>query len=99
MSRTPRKLREFVRFWRRSSKNERRCRKVSVSFSPRSNFRKALAMSDETLRELAAELNGELTLGHDRDTDHRVYLPLEDIKETSVHVIGGAGFGKSYYLR
>lgn len=56
-------------------------------------------MSDGFLRELASELNGELLLGQGAHNEHRYYLSLDDLKETSVHIIGAAGYGKSYYLR
>lgn len=48
---------------------------------------------------LLHELNGEILLGRDAHSNQRHYLALDDLKETSVHVIGAAGYGKSYYLR
>ena len=61
--------------------------------------RKGIPTADDLLRDLDAEQNGELLLGRDPHTGQRTYLALDDLKETSVHVIGGAGYGKSYYLR
>jgi len=57
------------------------------------------AVTDVLLRELDAEMNGEILLGRESHSNQNVYLGLEDLKETSVHVIGAAGYGKSYYLR
>lgn len=56
-------------------------------------------MTNEMFREISAELNGELLLGQEPSSGRSVHLALDDLKETSVHVIGAAGFGKSYYLR
>jgi hypothetical protein len=56
-------------------------------------------VTDDFLRELDAELKGEVLLGHEPGLRRGVYLGLDDLKETSVHVIGAAGYGKSYYLR
>ena len=56
-------------------------------------------MTNEFVRALSAELNGELLLGQDVHSSRRFYLSLEDLKETSVHIIGAAGYGKSFYLR
>lgn len=56
-------------------------------------------MNNHDLRQLRAELEGELMLGRDVRGPSRFCLSLEDLKETSVHIIGAAGFGKSYYLR
>lgn len=56
-------------------------------------------MTDDLFRDLHAELNGRLSLGREVDSAQPVYLSLDDLKETSVHIIGAAGFGKSYYLR
>jgi hypothetical protein len=56
-------------------------------------------VNDDLLSELEAELRGEILLGRGARTRERFYLSLEDLKETSVHIIGAAGFGKSFYLR
>jgi hypothetical protein len=56
-------------------------------------------MTSDSLRDLRAELEGNVRLGRRTDSGQSAYLSLEDLKETSVHVIGAAGFGKSYYLR
>jgi hypothetical protein len=48
---------------------------------------------------LEAELRGDLLLGQEVQSAEPIYLSLDDLKETSVHIIGAAGFGKSYYLR
>ena len=58
-----------------------------------------MARGDRMFRNLAAELGGDLLLGHEMHRDEPVYLRLDDLKETSVHIIGAAGYGKSYYLR
>jgi hypothetical protein len=54
---------------------------------------------DGLLRELEAELRGELLLGRGVHGRGSFYLSLGDLKETSVHILGAAGYGKSYYLR
>lgn len=51
------------------------------------------------MRELKAELEGKVLLGRRAGNGRSVFLSLEDLKETSVHVVGASGYGKSYYLR
>lgn len=50
-------------------------------------------------RSVRAYLNRELTIGHDMTTRDAVYLPLDVLMETSVHVVGASGYGKSFWLR
>ena len=50
-------------------------------------------------RELRAALRKEIHLGANRNTGEELYVPLDDLRETSVHIIGAAGYGKSFYLR
>jgi hypothetical protein len=54
-------------------------------------------MSDQALHALQAQLRGDVLLGWGRKTD--LYLPLRELHETSVHIVGAAGYGKSFYLR
>jgi len=56
-------------------------------------------VTDDLLRSLFADLNSELLLGQDVRNAQPFYLSLDDLKETSVHILGAAGYGKSYYLR
>jgi hypothetical protein len=56
-------------------------------------------VAEDFFREFRAELNGELLLGRSCGSGHPLYLSLDDLKETSVHIIGAAGYGKSFYLR
>lgn len=49
--------------------------------------------------ELRAYMSGDILAGHDRHGNGMQYMSLDDLKETSVHVLGAAGYGKSYYLR
>lgn len=47
---------------------------------------------------LAADLQRQIHVGV--DTDGRdVYIPLAELKKTSTHIVGAAGYGKSYLLR
>ena len=50
-------------------------------------------------RELGFTRKEEILLGHDASSGASQYLTIRDLKETSVHVVGAAGFGKSYFLR
>ena len=54
-------------------------------------------MSDD--EDLRAHFNGELMLGHGIRGPSPFYLSLEDLKETSVHVLGASGTGKSFWIR
>jgi hypothetical protein len=56
-------------------------------------------MNRNDVDRLRAEIDGELFLGNGTYSTRPCFLSLEDFRETSVHVIGAAGFGKSYYLR
>ena len=47
---------------------------------------------------LAAHLNRDVHLGTAAD-GHNLYIPLRDLKKTSTHILGAAGYGKSYFLR
>ena len=49
--------------------------------------------------QLRAELRKEIHLGTGRYTGEDLYVPLDELKKTSVHIIGAAGYGKSFYLR
>ena len=50
------------------------------------------------MSRLAADLQRQIRIGTGSD-GHDVYLPLDEFKKTSTHVIGAAGYGKSYFLR
>jgi hypothetical protein len=56
-------------------------------------------VTDDLQRELDAELNGAIVVGQDTHSRQRFYLSLADLKETSVHIVGASGYGKSFYLR
>lgn len=56
-------------------------------------------MTSHDLSDTLAALDGKLLLGKGKSSHRRYYLSLQDLKETSVHIIGAAGFGKSFYLR
>lgn len=56
-------------------------------------------LNDSILSELRVSSSRQLLLGHGVSSDRPYYLPLKDLTQTSVHVIGAAGYGKSYYLR
>ena len=47
---------------------------------------------------LVAELRRHIHLGTTHDGTE-AYLPLEELKKTSTHIVGAAGYGKSYFLR
>lgn len=47
---------------------------------------------------LKAELQKDLLVGTGVESGRDVYLPLDDIKRTSVHIVGAAGYGKSRFL-
>jgi hypothetical protein len=49
--------------------------------------------------DLRAEMRGDILLGRNIASGRNAYLSLEDMEETSVHIVGAAGVGKSYYLR
>lgn len=55
-------------------------------------------MDSNTLR-LRSELRRDIHLGTGRYTQEDLYVPLDELKNTSVHIIGAAGYGKSFYLR
>ena len=50
-------------------------------------------------RQLQAELRRDLHLGAAVPGGDDVYLSLADLRKTSMHVVGAAGYGKSYFLR
>lgn len=56
-------------------------------------------MNADTQRDVRAYLNRELKIGRDVKTRGSVYLSLDVLMETSVHVIGASGYGKSFWLR
>lgn len=56
-------------------------------------------MRPETRRAVSAYLNREILIGTDTGTGSNAYLPLDTLMETSVHVIGASGYGKSFWLR
>ena len=54
---------------------------------------------DRRARHLLAYLDRDIHLGADVSSGEEVYLPLEDMKKTSTHIVGAAGYGKSFCLR
>ena len=50
------------------------------------------------ISRLAADLQRQIHIGVGAD-GRDVYLPLAELKKTSTHVVGAAGYGKSYFLR
>src|SRR5437016_7399696 len=64
-----------------------------------SRTRRSSKVNNDLLRELAAQFRGDLLLGRGVHDNKSFCLSLDDLKETSVHIVGGAGYGKSYYLR
>ncbi len=48
--------------------------------------------------QLKAALQRDLHLGTGRYTGQDLYVPLEEMKKTSTHVVGAAGYGKSRML-
>src|SRR3972149_7800936 len=56
-------------------------------------------MNSRDLQDELTTFDGQLLLGSGKASHRRYYLSLQDLKETSVHIIGAAGFGKSFYLR
>lgn len=56
-------------------------------------------MRPETRRSVHAYLNRDILLGKDTSAGGNAYLPLDTLMETSVHVIGASGYGKSFWLR
>ena len=56
-------------------------------------------MNSRDLQDELTTFDGQLLLGNGKSSHRRYYLSLQDLKETSVHIIGAAGFGKSFYLR
>ena len=58
-----------------------------------------MMVHDHALREFRADLNREVLLGTSISGAGPCYLSLDDLKQTSVHVVGAAGYGKSFYLR
>lgn len=56
-------------------------------------------MNSRDLHDALTTFDGQLLLGRGAKTRRSYYLSLQDLKETSVHIIGAAGFGKSFYLR
>ena len=47
---------------------------------------------------LAAQLRRDVLLGTDQ-AGRQVYVPLEELKQTSTHIIGASGYGKSFWLK
>lgn len=56
-------------------------------------------MTSDSIEEFEAYFRRDIELGRGVPSGRMEYLSLEDLKETSVHIVGAAGFGKSYYLR
>jgi hypothetical protein len=50
-------------------------------------------------RRLVAELRREILLGTNVRTGGEEYVPLADLRRSSMHVIGASGYGKSFFLR
>ena len=53
----------------------------------------------KAISRLQAELSKLLLLGTGVGSGDNIFVPLEDLKKTSVHVVGAAGYGKSFVLR
>lgn len=56
-------------------------------------------MPTDPARRLLAGLRKEVHIGNGRFTDRDVFVPLSELKKTSMHILGAAGYGKSYFLR
>jgi hypothetical protein len=52
-----------------------------------------------TLQPLLSVIGDHVTLGQDVATGRWHAVPLRDLRQTSTHIIGASGFGKSYCLR
>jgi hypothetical protein len=50
------------------------------------------------LRAFRAYLNGEIEIGRDIETGRDVYIPIDALKETHVHVVGPSGSGKTRWM-
>lgn len=62
-----------------------------------------MPMNESLSRDVAAALRAtserRLLLGHDAASYRPYHLSLADLTQTSVHILGAAGYGKSYFLR
>jgi hypothetical protein len=58
--------------------------------------RKGYAMPNAI--RLAAELRHDIHVGTDASFGEDIYIPLDELKKRSVHVVGAAGYGKSRFL-